>query len=93
MNINLNITRIFIDEESAMQQAKESEIRWKNSSQKSPIDGVPTAIKDLLYTKDHEWISIEGDIATIGITDYAQSELGDIVFIELPDNGTKIKAT
>jgi len=40
--------------------------------------------KNLLYTKDHEWISIEGDIATIGITDYAQSELGDIIFIEFP---------
>lgn len=38
---------------------------------------------DLKYTKDHEWISIEGDIATIGITDFAQSELGDIVYVEV----------
>jgi len=39
---------------------------------------------DLRYTLEHEWVRIEGDVATIGITDYAQSELGDIVFVELP---------
>ena len=39
--------------------------------------------KDLKYTKDHEWVRIDGDIATIGITDFAQSELGDIVFVEI----------
>ncbi len=39
--------------------------------------------KDLLYTKDHEWVKVEGDVATIGITDYAQEQLGDIVFIEI----------
>ncbi len=39
--------------------------------------------KDLLYTEDHEWIKIDGDIATIGVTDYAQNELGDIVFVEV----------
>ena len=38
---------------------------------------------NLKYTKDHEWISVDGDIATIGITDFAQSELGDIVFVEI----------
>jgi glycine cleavage system H protein len=43
--------------------------------------------EDLKYTKDHEWAKIDGDVATIGITDYAQSELGDIVFIELPEIG------
>ena len=41
-----------------------------------------------LFTSDHEWLRIEGDVATIGITDYAQGELGDIVFIELPKVGT-----
>jgi len=41
--------------------------------------------KKLLYTKDHEWINIENDYAFIGITDYAQSELGDIIFVELPE--------
>ena len=40
--------------------------------------------KDLLYTKEHEWIKVDGDTAYVGITDYAQSELGDIVFVELP---------
>ena len=43
--------------------------------------------KNLFYTKDHEWIKIENGIATIGITDYAQSELGDIIFIEFPNIG------
>lgn len=45
----------------------------------------------LKYTKDHEWILIEGDTATIGITDFAQSQLGDIVFVELPDSGTTLE--
>jgi len=42
---------------------------------------------DLKYTADHEWIRIEGDSITIGITDYAQGELGDVVFVELPEAG------
>ena len=41
----------------------------------------------LQYTKEHEWLSIEGDVATIGITDFAQQELGDVVYVELPDEG------
>lgn len=45
---------------------------------------------DLKYTKTHEWIRLEGDVATLGITDYAQSELGDIVFVELPPVGRKL---
>jgi glycine cleavage system H protein len=44
------------------------------------------------YTKDHEWISAKGDVATIGISDYAQHELGDVVFVELPAVGTKVEA-
>ena len=44
----------------------------------------------LQYTEDHEWVAVEDDVATIGITDYAQSELGDIVFIELPSVGDAI---
>ena len=47
---------------------------------------------DLLYTKDHEWIKIENGIATVGITDYAQGELGDIIFIELPEIGDSVQA-
>ncbi len=47
---------------------------------------------DLLYTKDHEWIKIENGIATVGITDYAQGELGDIIFIELPEIGDSFQA-
>jgi len=42
---------------------------------------------NLKYTKDHEWVKIEGDIATVGVTDFAQSELGDIVFVEVETEG------
>jgi glycine cleavage system H protein len=48
---------------------------------------VPT---DLRYTKDHEWVRVDGDEATVGITEYAASQLGDIVFVELPDAGRKL---
>jgi glycine cleavage system H protein len=43
------------------------------------------------YTKDHEWVSLDGEVATIGITDHAQAELGDIVFVELPEVGQELK--
>ena len=42
------------------------------------------------FTEDHEWIDLDGDIATVGITDYAQSQLGDIVFVETPDEGREV---
>ena len=47
---------------------------------------------DRKYTKDHEWIIIEGDKGTVGITDYAQKQLGDVVFLELPEVGRQVKA-
>ncbi len=47
--------------------------------------------ENLLYTKEHEWAKIEGDIAIVGITDYAQEQLGDIVYVELPEIGKKVK--
>ena len=43
------------------------------------------------YTKDHEWVRLEGDVATVGITDYAQSQLGDVVYVELPPAGKAVK--
>ncbi len=46
--------------------------------------------ENLLYSKEHEWVKVDGDTATIGITDYAQNSLGDIVYVELPKVGTKI---
>ena len=46
---------------------------------------------DLRYTEQHEWISLDGETGTIGITDYAQSELGDIVFVELPEVGDTLE--
>ena len=42
------------------------------------------------YTEDHEWVEVDGDIGTVGISDYAQSQLGDIVFVETPDEGKEI---
>ena len=48
--------------------------------------------QDLRYTKDHEWIAVEGDRGTVGITDYAQKQLGDVVFLELPEVGRTLKA-
>jgi glycine cleavage system H protein len=47
--------------------------------------------ENVLFTDDHEWVDIKGDIATIGITDYAQGELGDIVFIEFPNLNTEFQ--
>jgi glycine cleavage system H protein len=47
---------------------------------------------DLKYTKSHEWIRVSGDTATVGISDHAQSELTDVVFVELPEAGRKVKA-
>src|ERR1700740_2861977 len=47
--------------------------------------------ENLRYTKEHEWVRAEGDIGTIGITDHAQEELGDIVYVDLPKVGTKIE--
>jgi len=51
--------------------------------------GYPTQFK---YSKDHEWVEVKGDAATVGITDYAQSELGDVVFVELPAVGAAVTA-
>lgn len=44
----------------------------------------------IYFTQDHEWISVEGDSATVGITDYAQAQLGDVVFVEVPPAGTEV---
>ena len=46
---------------------------------------------NLKYTKEHEWVLVEGDVAAVGITDFAQSALGDIVFLEVPQVGTELK--
>jgi glycine cleavage system H protein len=47
--------------------------------------------ENLKYTKDHEWVSIEGDVATVGITDFAQGELGDIVYVEIETEGESLE--
>lgn len=48
-------------------------------------------MSDLRYTKDHEWVRIEGDTVTVGITPYAQEQLGDVVYVELPEIGRKVE--
>jgi glycine cleavage system H protein len=47
---------------------------------------------ELRFTKDHEWIRLEGDVATVGITDHAQNALGDVVFVDLPEPGREVAA-
>jgi glycine cleavage system H protein len=49
-------------------------------------------MSDLKFSKDHEWVAMDGDVATIGITDHAQQALGDVVFVELPELGRVVKA-
>tara|TARA_S200000501_G_C20775776_1_gene722617 strand:+ start:854 stop:1258 length:405 start_codon:yes stop_codon:yes gene_type:complete len=56
---------------------------------KNKIMNIPS---QLLYTKDHEWVKVEGDIATVGITDFAQGELGDIVYVEIETLGERFSA-
>ena len=48
--------------------------------------------KHLKYSREHEWVKVEGNVAKVGITDYAQSELGDVVYVELPEVGTDVEA-
>ena len=48
-------------------------------------------MSDVRFTKDHEWVRQEGDVAVIGITDYAQQQLGDVVYVELPEIGRKVE--
>jgi glycine cleavage system H protein len=49
-------------------------------------------MSELKFTKDHEWVRLDGDVATVGITDHAQSALGDVVFVELPEIGREVAA-
>lgn len=49
-------------------------------------------MNDLRYSEEHEWIGVEGAVATVGITDFAQEQLGDVVFVELPTVGTEVSA-
>ena len=48
--------------------------------------------EELKYSKDHEWVKVDGDVATVGITDYAQDSLGDVVYVELPNEGENFKS-
>lgn len=53
---------------------------------------MPAKRSDKRYTKEHEWVTLDGDIATVGITDHAQEQLGDVVFVELPEAGRDVTA-
>lgn len=48
--------------------------------------------EDYLYTEEHEWLKVDGDVATLGITDFAQNELGEVVYVELPESGESFEA-
>jgi glycine cleavage system H protein len=48
-------------------------------------------MSEIRFTKEHEWVRLEGEVATVGITDYAQGQLGDVVFVELPEVGRKVE--
>lgn len=48
-------------------------------------------MSEMRYSKDHEWVRLDGDVATVGITAYAAEQLGDVVFVELPESGRKVK--
>ena len=54
---------------------------------------MPNTPEDLSYTKDHEWVRVKGNEATVGITDHAQNQLGDVVYVELPKIGDKFEAS
>ncbi|EPS63218.1 hypothetical protein M569_11570 [Genlisea aurea] len=56
-----------------------------------PFRGFATVLKDLKYSDSHEWVKIEGNSATIGVTDHAQNHLGDVVYVELPDVGAEVE--
>jgi len=49
-------------------------------------------MSDMNYTEEHEWVSVEGNVATVGISDFAQEQLGDVVFVELPEVGAEVSA-
>ena len=49
-------------------------------------------MNELRYSEEHEWVGVEGDVATVGISDFAQQQLGDLVFVELPEVGTEVSA-
>jgi glycine cleavage system H protein len=53
---------------------------------------MPSVTAETRYTKDHEWVQLDGDVATVGITDHAQEQLGDVVFVELPEPGRVVEA-
>ena len=61
-------------------------------SMNTPEEREPVILKDRKYTKDHEWVSVDGNIATIGITDFAQDQLGDIVYVEVEGEGDTLDA-
>ena len=56
-----------------------------------PIEEEPADDRHCAFTKDHEWVRLDGDLAVIGITDYAQSQLGDVVYVELPEIGRRVE--
>jgi glycine cleavage system H protein len=67
-------------------------LKTQNSKLKTEEKNMANVPEDLHYSKDHEWIRVEGDVGTIGITDHAQDSLGDVVYVELPKTGESFSA-
>lgn len=67
------------------------EARTKSVQPNSPDTQKATHMTSLRFTRDHEWIRLDGDLAVVGITDYAQSQLGDVVYVELPEIGRTVE--
>src|SRR6185369_13911238 len=65
--------------------------RGAHALRSPPLSPLRRSAMTTYYTKDHEWIAVEGETGTVGITDYAQGQLGDITFVELPEPGSAVK--
>ncbi len=66
------------------------EVEFRGISHTNQPGGTMNVPSELWYTEEHEWVEVNGEIASVGITDYAQGELGDVVYLELPEPGTKV---
>src|SRR3990172_4495268 len=77
--------------QAALRPFGSAQDRQGSGQAQAGIGGVPLASPgDLKYTKEHEWVRVDGGAGTVGITDYAQDQLGDIVYVDLPDVGTQV---
>src|SRR5688500_3108423 len=74
-----------------MRDTRSAPLEWRNGSNRERKRANMPYPTDLKYTKEHEWVRLSGSEARVGITDYAQKQLGDVVYLELPDVGRTVK--